>query len=186
MIENIDSRLVRHCAPTLAGLKTANLFCLDDTDGVLLCNILARWNRVLNPKGVSARIVAERCGRYFIYVYRNSALQELSNSYEIRNFLKGFGYIGFDVESLLNFFQMRMARSVCFPHEVGVFLGYPLDDVKDFIAYGGKNYKLIGCWKVYNDVPNSMHIFDVYKKCHKIFNERFEQGDSLTDLTVAC
>ena len=129
MIENLDSRLVRHCAPTLAGLKAGNLFCLDIADGVVLCNILARWNRVLNPKGVTARVVAERCGRYFIYVYRTSALQELGNSCEVRNFLKGFGYAGFDVESLLNFFKMRMTRSVCFPHEVGVFLGYPLQDV---------------------------------------------------------
>ena len=121
MTENLDSRLVRHCAPTLAGLKTANLFCLDIADGVLLCNILARWNRVLNPKGVSARVVAERCGRYFIYVYRNRALQNLGNCCEVREFLKGFGYMGFDAESLLNFFQKRMTRSVCFPHEVGVF-----------------------------------------------------------------
>ena len=186
MNKDLDSRLVRHCAPTLAGLKLGNLFCLDDADGVILCNVLTRWNRSLNPKGVSVRIVAERCGRYFIYVYRNSALQNLGNSSEVCSFLKGFGYSCFDAESLLNFFQVRMTRSVCFPHEVGVFLGYPLDDVKDFIAYGGKNYKLIGCWKVYNDVPNSIHIFEVYKKCHKVFNERFERGDSLTDLTVAC
>lgn len=185
MIEEMDSCLVRRCAPTLAGLKAGNLFCLELCDGIVLCNVLARWNQILNPKGVLARVVAERRGRYFIYVYRNSALENLGNSCEVQNFLKGFGYIGFDVESLLNFFQVRMNRSVCFPHEVGVFLGYPLQDVKDFIAYGGKNCKLIGCWKVYNDVPNSMHIFEVYKKCHKILNERFEQGDSLEQLTVA-
>ena len=185
MIENFDSRLVHHCAPTLAGLKAGNLFCLDVADGVVLCNILSRWNQALIPKGVFARVIAERCGRYFIYVYRNSALHNLCCSCEIRNFLKGFGYSCFDTESLLNFFQKRMTRSVCFPHEVGVFLGYPLDDVKDFIAYGGKNYKLIGCWKVYNDVPNSMHIFEVYKKCQRILRERFELGESLEQLTVA-
>jgi hypothetical protein len=186
MDKNLDFCLVRQCAPTLAGVKLGNLFCVDAADGILICNILARWNQALNPKGVIARVVAERCGRYFIYVYRNSALQNLGNSCEVRNFLKGFGYSCFDTESMLNFFQHRMKRSVCFPHEVGVFLGYPLDDVKDFISYGGKNYKMIGCWKVYNDVPNCMHIFEVYKKCRKIFNERFEQGDSLTNLTVAC
>jgi len=185
VIENLDFRLIRHCAPTLAGLKAGNLFCLDWTDDVVLCKVLARWNKALNPKGVTARIIAERRGRYFIYVYRNAALQNLGNSCEVREFLKGFGYTSFDEISLLKEFHARMMRSVCFPHEVGVFLGYPLDDVKDFIAYGGKNYKMIGCWKVYNDVPNSMHIFEVYKKCHKILNERFEQGDSLEELTVA-
>jgi len=185
MDNNYDFCLVRQCAPTLAGVKLGNLFCLDVADGVVLCNILSRWNQALNSKGVMARVIAERCGRYFVYVYRNSALQNLGNSCEVQNFLKGYGYCNFDVDSLLNFFQMRMTRSVCFPHEVGVFLGYPLDDVKDFIAYGGKNYKLIGCWKVYNDVPNSVHIFDVYKKCHKILRERFELGETLEQLTVA-
>lgn len=129
MTENLDFRLVRHCAPTLAGIKLGNLFCLDVEDGIVLCKVLAHWNQVLNPKGVVVRVVAERHGRYFIYVYRNSALQNLGCSCEVRNFLKGFGYVGSDAESLLNFFQKRMTRSVCFPHEVGVFLGYPLQDV---------------------------------------------------------
>ena len=108
MDRNLDSCLVRQCAPTLAGHKLGNLFCVDVADGVLLCNILARWNQALNPKGVIARVIAERCGRYFIYVYRNSALQNLGCSCEVRNFLKGFGYSCFDAESLLNFFQVRM------------------------------------------------------------------------------
>ena len=107
MDRNLDSCLVRQCAPTLAGHKLGNLFCVDVADGVLLCNILARWNQALNPKGVAARVIAERCGRYFIYVYRNSALQNLGNCCEVREFLKGFGYMGFDAESLLNFFQKK-------------------------------------------------------------------------------
>ena len=98
MNSNLDSCLVRHCAPTLAGLKAGNLFCLDFADGMLLCNVLSRWNHVLNPKGVIARVVAERCGRYFVYVYRNSALQNLGNSCEVQSFLKGFGYCSFDVD----------------------------------------------------------------------------------------
>jgi len=185
MAKKLDSCLVRQCAPTLAGVKLGNLFCVDAVDGLLLCRILARWNEILNPKGVFARVMAEKRGRYYIYVYRNSALLALSLSCKIQSFLKGFGYVRFDVESLLKFFQVRMSKSVCFPHEVGIFLGYPLEDVRDFIAYGGKNYKQIGCWKVYNDVQNSMHIFDVYKKCNKDLWNRFEQGMPLDLLTVA-
>jgi len=180
-----DSCLVRQCAPTLAGLKLGNLFCMDAVDGLLLCRIMSRWNEILNPRGVYARILAEKKGRYYIYVFRNSLLCHLCESSEVRSFLNGFGYDRFDVESLLKCFQTRMAKSVCFPHEVGVFLGYPLEDVRDFIVYGGKNYKQIGCWKVYNDVQNSMHIFEVYKKCNKDLWNRFEQGMPLDLLTVA-
>ncbi|MCQ2125673.1 MAG: DUF3793 family protein [Fibrobacter sp.] len=185
MARMFDSCLVRQCAPTLAGVKVGNLFCLEIADGVLLCEIIARWNRSLNPKGVFARVIAEKRGRYYIYVYRGCDLEKLSLSCDIQNFLKGFGYSAFDLESLLRVFQNRMKKSVCFPHEVGIFLGYPLDDVRDFIAYGGRNYKQIGCWKVYNDVQNSMHIFEVFKKCKEVLWNQFEQGISLDRLTVA-
>lgn len=180
-----DSCLVRQCAPTLAGVKVGNLFCLEIADGLLLCNLLSRWNKVLNPKGVFVKVVAEKRGCYYIYVYRDCALRSLTCSCEIQNFLKRFGYAKFDVASLLKSFRKRMMKSVCFPHEVGFFLGYPLDDVRDFIANGGRNYKQIGCWKVYNDVQNSMHIFEVFKKCKEILWTRFEQGASLERLTVA-
>lgn len=52
MAKMLDSCLVRQCAPTLAGVKVGSLFCLEIADGVLLCNILARWNKALNVKGV--------------------------------------------------------------------------------------------------------------------------------------
>ncbi len=185
MARMYDSCLVRQCAPTLAGVKVGSLFCLEFAEGILLCDVLARWNRTLNPKGVFAQVVAEKNGRCFIYVYRNCELERLGKICEVQSFLKGFGYAKFDAESLIQYFKVRMAKSICFPHEVGVFLGYPLDDVRDFIVYGGKNYKRIGCWKVYNDVPNSMHIFEVYKKCHKILTDMFEHGIALDRLTVA-
>lgn len=162
MAKMLDSCLVRQCAPTLAGVKVGSLFCLEIADGVLLCNILARWNKALNVKGVFARVLAEKNGRYYIYVYRDCELERLSKIGEVQSFLKDFGYAEFDVESLLKFFKVRMAKSACFPHEVGVFLGYPLDDV-----------------------PNSMHVFEVYKKCQKIMADMFERGVSLERLTVA-
>lgn len=184
MTQTLDSCLVRQCAPTLAGVKIGNLFCVENSDGILLCNVLARWNASLNPKGVYARVLAEKNGRQYIYVYRKNGLIDLCKSQEVRSFLKGFGYLKFDVDSMLNFFQTRMTNNFCFPHEVGIFLGYPLNDVRDFIAYGGKNYKQIGCWKIYNDVSSSMKIFEVYKKCQKIFSAMFERGTSLECLIV--
>lgn len=186
MAKAFDSCLVRQCAPTLAGVKIGCMFCLDNCSGVLICRIVARWNRKLNDKGVFVRVVAEKNGRSFVYIYRRNALANLGMCQDIRDFLSGFGYEAFDEESLLGCFHNRMSRSACFPHEVGVFLGYPLNDVKDFIAYGGKNYKRIGCWKVYNDVPNSMRIFETFKKCNKDLWNRFEQGMPLDRLTVAC
>lgn len=46
-----------------------------------------------------------------------------------------------------------------FPHEVGLFLGYPLDDVTGFIEQKGKNYKCCGIWKVYGNEKQTQMLF---------------------------
>lgn len=49
-----------------------------------------------------------------------------------------------------------------FPHEIGLFLGYPLWDVEGFIRNHGEQYKFVGYWKVYEDVPGAILKFQEY------------------------
>ena len=35
-----------------------------------------------------------------------------------------------------------------FPHEIGVFLGYPVEDVEGYMQNDGKNFLLVGYWKM--------------------------------------
>ena len=49
-----------------------------------------------------------------------------------------------------------------FPHEMGIFLGYPLGDVKGFIVHGGKNYLYSGYWKVYENVEETRKKFQLF------------------------
>ena len=43
-----------------------------------------------------------------------------------------------------------LSGSCAFPHEIGLFLGYPFEDVMGFIENKGENYLCSGCWKVYS------------------------------------
>lgn len=45
-----EEMLVRHCAPTLAGLKTGNLFSCEFEDEEAMRFSLCRWNRILGKK----------------------------------------------------------------------------------------------------------------------------------------
>ena len=64
-----------------------------------------------------------------------------------------------------------------FPHEVGLFLGYPLDDVTGFIEQKGKNYKCCGIWKVYgNPTSRPRMLFRKLKKCSEIYRRLFADG----------
>ena len=49
-----------------------------------------------------------------------------------------------------------------FPHELGIFLGYPINDVKDFIDNPKKKCLLCGYWKVYSDKENAKRIFRIF------------------------
>jgi hypothetical protein len=58
-------------------------------------------------------------------------------------------------------------RTEPFPHEVGIFLGYPPEDVRGFVEQGGQNYKLCGYWKVYGDVEKAKKRFSQYTRCRE-------------------
>ena len=72
-----------------------------------------------------------------------------------------------------------------FPHEMGVFLGYPLGDVIGFIKNAGQNCKCVGCWKVYCNECEAERTFARYKKCSEIYRRLWNQGRTVMQLTVA-
>ena len=78
----------------------------------------------------------------------------------------------------------RLRRFEDFPHEIGLFLGYPLEDVKGFIVNAGKNSKSTGYWKVYGNVAESEKLFRCFKKCFTVMSSLFERGYSLPMLAV--
>ena len=71
-----------------------------------------------------------------------------------------------------------------FPHEIGVFLGYPLEDVKAFIATNGQNCTACGEWKVYHDEKSAQYIFCKYKHCKEIYMKVYCGGRKLSDMLV--
>ena len=75
--------------------------------------------------------------------------------------------------------------SKCFPHEVGLFLGYPPKDVKGFIENNGECSKCTGCWKVYGDEKKAKDTFDKYKMCTAEYMKRYSEGVGLDNLVVA-
>ena len=69
-----------------------------------------------------------------------------------------------------------------FPHEIGIFLGYPLDDVEGFIKNKGQNFLLNGYWKVYSNKEEKEKIFKAYKKS-KAYNKALaKKGYDLAQL----
>ena len=81
--------------------------------------------------------------------------------------------------------RQHLMQSGTFPHEIGIFLGYPLADVKGFIINHGHNCLCCGDWKVYSDPENAVKTFRRYCKCKQIYRKMWEQGKDLRQLTVS-
>ena len=101
------------------------------------------------------------------------------------NLLRKYGYQDTDPHHAISHLIERLEENGTFPHEIGLFLGYPLDDVIGFIVNKGKNCHCIGCWKVYCNKEEAERTFCKYKKCTDVYNRLWRNGRSIQKLTVA-
>ncbi len=181
----IEEKLVQHCAPTLAGMKTANLFNLSFNSEDCLINAVNNLNRELGYKGISFLVLKKKEDKALIYVFRKSKLESDLHRKGVSELLSTYGYSDLSAEGAIEHLKMRVKYSDGFPPEIGLFLGYPLEDVKGFIINSGKNSKYTGFWKVYDDECEALKLFRKFKKCTDVYCEMFKKGTSVMRLTVA-
>ena len=181
----MEKNIVKYCSPALAGLKTANMFSYRFENIDRLQAELEEANQKLNGKGVFVEILKTGDEKALIYVYRKKMLESDLNRKEAQKILEGFGYQSASPAKCLERLKKRFARYECFPHEVGLFLGYPIHDVSGFIQEKGKNYKCCGPWKVYGNECEAKRLFEKLEKCSRVYNRLFAVGRSITQLTVA-
>lgn len=180
----IERQVIEYCSPTLARLKTGSLFnCRYESENEIPAAV-ADLNKRLNKKDVYLRVLRREGGRALIYVYRKSRLEDVLKEREICELLKGCGYDFEKSSEAIEKLTSKLADKEGFPHEIGVFLGYPACDVIEFIRNKGKNAKLTGCWKVYGNVSEARLRFSKFKKCTDTYIRLWEMGRSIEKLTV--
>ena len=179
-----EELIVQQCSPTLAGLKTGSLFtCPFRTEAELRADIAA-LNRRLAPKGVNVRILRVR-KRALLYLYRPSSLRRDFATAEVAMLLRQYGYSVDDTDACLAQLCTRLAGASGFPHEIGLFLGYPAEDVRGFIENRTVGCKCVGTWRVYGDEDEARRRFAQYEKCTRIYQEKISAGRSIERLTVS-
>ena len=181
----LEKQLIEHCSPTLASLKTANLFTYRYAEEDGLMESVSQWNRRMGAKGIRMAVLKKKDGMALVYVCRVARLLEDMKKPGTAEFLKWCGYEDTDPEKALIRLSRRLSESDQFPHEIGLFLGYPLGDVIGFIQNGGKNCKCTGCWKVYCNACEARRLFARFDKCRAVYARLWNQGRSVRQLTVA-
>lgn len=177
-------QIVRFCAPTLAGLKTGSLFTVHASSDHELRSDIASFNRRFNAKGIRIIPVKVCDGYSLIYLYRPDMLDKDLHDPMAVSILERFGYSMTSSDRCVVDLVRRLKVSAEFPHEIGLFLGYPPLDVDGFIRNPNEGFYEVGYWKVYSDVQSARLAFSRYRKCTEEYGRLLEEGSTLEQLVV--
>lgn len=177
--------IVKYCSPTLANIKTGNLFSMPIRDCEDFTDVVRSINKKLVPKGLRFLALKKTEESVLFYLYRPKMLKKDLFNQEAAGILKEVGYTSKSPDMCVVHLMRRLRESNEFPHEIGLFLGYPPEDVRGFITNGGKNCKCVGTWKVYGDTSRAQELFYEYKKCTARYCRYYRRGLSIEALTVA-
>lgn len=181
-----EAVLVRQCAPTLAGMKPGSIFCFNHSPLEVSRQKVCQWNKQLAPFGLTVQILLERpsSSSVIVFVYRHNRLEQMLSDDAYQRFLAEAGYERTNLDGLLEQLSYRLRTQPEFPHEIGVFLGYPLRDVIGFIENHGRNFTCCGFWKSYGDPAEMQVCFACYRRCIQTYVAMFEQGIPIERLAV--
>lgn len=179
-----EEYIIRYCAPTLASIKTGNMFtCPFPSRQAMICSLRA-FNKRFVSKGLRIVPLRYQRGLGLIYVYRPARLsQDLKNDMAGK-LLKKCGYSCKNSNCCLRRLIERLSEQGDFPHEIGLFLGYPPEDVDGFMHRHGEA-RCVGAWKVYGNVEDAQKLFARYRKCSALYMKLWREGRSMERLTVA-
>ena len=177
----VSMELVLHCAPILKDVKPANIVTVTPEKFRL-------YVRLLSGTGISWLLLNVNKQRAILYLYRRDRLEAYLSDKDIKDFLAGYGYRREKLEDKLARLAKRVegfgGGKVSFPHEIGIFLGYPLWDVEGFLKNNGENSIGNGYWKVYDDLAGALRTFASFDRSRERAMEELVQGKSIREIAV--
>ena len=109
---------------------------------------------------------------------------------QVKRMLHKLGYQDTSLEAVLPVFRMRYRRYMQerrdFPHEMGLLLGYPVEDVRGFIEHQGRDYLCTGYWKVYADKERKLRLFEKYEYAKENLIQLLHYGLKMTEIIEIC
>lgn len=180
-----EELVIRQCSPTLAGLKTGNLFTAPCPSEGELRQDIRRLNRIFVPKGLRILPMRQAKGRMLLYLYRPEQLQKDLEDPDAKRLLSDLGYPCGRTEQCVAYLIRQLRMQETFPHEIGLFLSYPPEDVRGFIENHAGAFKCVGTWKVYGDANKAQETFQKYRKCTNAYCRRWRKGATIEQLTAA-
>jgi hypothetical protein len=177
---SLDKALACVCSPALCGIKPAAIASFGSVRFLAESKKIAGLNRIFNKDGKFLTAIVRSKNLVLVFVYDRKLLASHILSRKKLQYLASKGYpAGSGFEAIVQELLKRLEGNSEFPHEIGLFLGYPLEDVIGFERYNGTSCKFCGLWKVYGDVGYARRICSLQRECRKLCRKWIEEGNSL-------
>jgi len=168
--ECLASFIALECAEIIEGDKPANLLSLVNRPQRCGRNLYSLWKRygerLLDGSGLTVLPLQDRGSSILLLVYKPAALDTLLTRKNVTAVLRKCGYpVPLNRHEVLTELESRLHDSEDFPHEIGVFLGYPLKDVVGFLGWVPLPFVCQGPWKIYGDPRSSMRLVEQFRNC---------------------
>ncbi|MCB2296579.1 DUF3793 family protein [Clostridium tagluense] len=180
-LEYLFSVIIRNAAPTIRKHKTSSLINFSNSNRNLN-NIWEKYkNEVKDKLDVDYFELKKDTTNTFVLFYNKEKINLSIRDKKNMEFLKRFGYKeNMDIKQCLLLLGERF-QYMC-PHEIGVFLGYPIEDVTSFVDYPNTKCKMVGYWKVYHDIESAEVIFSKYDEIKHSIIQLMMRGMKPTEL----
>lgn len=184
----LHMQLAIHCAPFLKGIKESAVVSLPRDQAVEFSVLAART-------GLNWYFLLHEDGKDMVFIYRKKELERFLQKEDVSAFLKNRGYLQsgkihpFSICRILSELSRRVEAyyrtKENFPHEIGVLLGYPTEDVEGFIANEGRDCLCTGYWKVYQNEQRAKQIFAAFDEAREVTVREVLEGKELLQLCTS-
>ena len=182
-LEYLFSVIIRNAAPTIRKHKTSSLINFNNSNSNRnLYNLWGKYkNEVRDRLDVDYFELKKDKSNILVLFYDSEKINLSIKDNKNMEFLKRFGYNEhMDAAQCLSLLSNRF-QYMC-PHEIGVFLGYPIEDVTSFVDCPNTKCKMVGYWKVYHDIESAEVIFNLYDEIKNANIQLMMRGMKPTEL----
>ena len=164
-------RILEMIGPVILGSKPAEIINVPgsrEEKEVKLSQIISFFN---NCSRITYIIITTHDGGKRVLFVNEKSMEKVLSNKRCINFLKFVGYPSdFELDTYIRELVYRLKLQE-FPHEIGIFLGYPLKDVLGFMGYGRNELVEIKNWRIYGDKEVSYQVYNSFIKDKAIMKE---------------
>jgi hypothetical protein len=175
----LASYIAWQAAEVISNVKPANLINVLNRDLTCGRNMHTLWqkhrNTIFNAGEYREVALKQKCDRLLVLIYNPAALSKTLQTNDIRKTLRELGYRYNNTEEALAHLEARMQNDD-FPHEIGFFLGYPVQDVLGFMKMNNLPLVGNGPWKMYGDLQKSLQTLEAHKVGRKSVLHKLQVG----------